>query len=313
MASKLIRANTEYELLRTISNPNIQIPSCIGIGSFQRTKSLTDILTKQKIAHKIIDFVNDKVIKTPPSSEERLFDSLESTPEVLKKISNGHPGIIPIVDIIKCEGCGADQIIMENGGMTLRKYMQKNDLTDQEIFSIAEQIFSALLYLHENDVIHRDIKPENIVVDEAGRVRIIDFGSATQSTQSKEHTKCRGCTVGYCHPDSINTGKKHDSRIDLWSWAIVVFELYMGVNPFLAGFVRPENLNDSFQQIGLKAQEMEHYFDKAATGCIPENLLKDLEKRNPNAHDLIVKLLNPKIKKMPSHYEVEKHPYFCQI
>ena len=118
--------------------------------------------------------------------------ALKILPEILAKDSDrlrrfeqeafaasalNHPNIITIHEI----GEVNDQLFIATefiDGETLRKKIEKNDLSVYESVRIAEQIAAALSVAHQAHIIHRDIKPENIMIRQDGYVKILDFGLA---------------------------------------------------------------------------------------------------------------------------------------
>ena len=93
------------------------------------------------------------------------------------------------------------------------------------------QTCRALQYAHRRGVIHRDIKPANIVVTVEGVVKVVDFGIARLAETSKTQTGTMLGTLGYMSPQQIQ-GKHADSRSDIWSLGVVLYELLTYRRPF---------------------------------------------------------------------------------
>lgn len=106
------------------------------------------------------------------------------------------------------------------------------------------QVFSALQYLHSNNVVHRDIKASNILLDASGHVQLADFGLAKfrQSPPKKNDDSAedvlaeqkepfmtnRVCTIWYRAPELLLGATSYSSEVDMWSAGCVFGELLTG-------------------------------------------------------------------------------------
>lgn len=144
----------------------------------------------------------------------------------------GHPNIVSVFDF--GEDNGRHFIAMEFlEGQTLRDKMQlQGALPLKEALTIACQILDALGYAHTNHVIHRDIKPDNIHILPGGQVKLTDFGIArlTEEVALTGDGQVFG-TPSYMSPEQI-VGREIDYRTDLFSLAVVLYEMLSGRKPF---------------------------------------------------------------------------------
>lgn len=121
------------------------------------------------------------------------------------------------------------------------------ELTLEKALDIAIQVASALSAAHEAGITHRDIKPENIMVRHDGYVKVLDFGLAKlgdressslnsgseDPTQALQRTR-PGAVIGtaaYMSPEQAR-GRDVDARADVWSLAVVLYEMITGQRPF---------------------------------------------------------------------------------
>lgn len=157
----------------------------------------------------------------------RFFREAESTGRL------SHPNIVTIFDAGEEHDLG--YIAMELlQGTTLKAWSRKPNLMPfPKILSILATVAEAMDYAHQQGVVHRDIKPANIMVTNDDGVKIMDFGIAKMATSSKTQTKIVMGTPTYMSPEQI-AGKKVDGRSDIFSLAVVMFELLTGRPPFLA-------------------------------------------------------------------------------
>jgi len=113
----------------------------------------------------------------------------------------------------------------------LKKFRKFDERTAAQIL---RETISALQYLHSFNppIIHRDIKPENLLLNEGGRVLLADYGWSNFNTEGDVRKTFCG-TPEYIAPEML-LKKGHDTRVDIWSIGILMFELLAGYSPFVA-------------------------------------------------------------------------------
>ena len=100
------------------------------------------------------------------------------------------------------------------------------------VLSIVARVAEALAYAHRQNVVHRDIKPANIMYEaDSDTVKVTDFGIARITDSSKTKTGLVLGTPSFMSPEQL-AGKKVDGRSDLYSLAVMMFQMLTGVLPF---------------------------------------------------------------------------------
>ena len=92
-------------------------------------------------------------------------------------------------------------------------------------------VLAAFAHMHERKVAYRDLKPENLVLDEAGYVKIVDFGLAKIINNGQTYTFCG--TPDYLAPEVI-LSEGHDWGVDYWGLGVLIYEMTEGAAPFCA-------------------------------------------------------------------------------
>jgi serine/threonine protein kinase/dienelactone hydrolase len=158
--------------------------------------------------------------------------------EALALAKLSHPNIAAVYDV--GEQDGADYLVMEYvPGRSLAHELARGPVSTKDAILWAEEIASALIEAHENGVIHRDLKPGNVMVTAKGRAKVLDFGLAKlfEPTGDRDITLSLADTNGpvgtplYMSPEQAE-GKIVDSRTDLWSLGVVLYESLSGQHPF---------------------------------------------------------------------------------
>lgn len=144
-------------------------------------------------------------------------------------------------DFLTCDDIEYLYVIEEFiSGENLRDYINHNGkISLNEVCKFLNTMLDELVILEKHKVVHRDIKPENIMRDENGNFILIDYGiardlSGTSYTDSNATTG--PATIAYAPMEQIDNEKENIStQVDLYSVALVAYELISGINPYVVG------------------------------------------------------------------------------
>jgi len=193
----------------------------IGAGGMGQVYLARDTLLNRSVALKFMSSRDqgDPALKRRFMREARAAASIS------------HPNIVTIFEV--SEHDGRPFIAMERvEGRSVDELVAGTPVPIDTVVDIGMQLCEGLKEAHQSGVIHRDIKPANILVDQSGRVRLVDFGLARSEGESR--VTQTGETVGtlnYMSPEQLS-GKPVDSRSDLFSLGVVLYEMLTGKCPF---------------------------------------------------------------------------------
>lgn len=216
--------------------------SLIGAGGMGRVYLAEDTRLGRKVALKLL----------PPTFTRDQERVLRFQQEARAASSLNHPNILTIheiVDTATAEGAevSAHFIVSEFvEGETLRAMLGRGPLELGQAAAIASQVAGALKVAHEAGIVHRDIKPENVMVRPDGLVKVLDFGLAKLTEDSRGDKEMgeenrtylsltfSGVVMGtlrYMSPEQAR-GQKVDRRTDIFSLGVVLYEMITGRRPF---------------------------------------------------------------------------------
>jgi eukaryotic-like serine/threonine-protein kinase len=181
-----------------------------------------------------------KVLPAHLSSDANRLKRFEQ--EAQSAAALNHPNILAVHQLGTYQG--APYLVSELlEGETLREQLKQGPLSQERALDCAQQIADGLSAAHERGIIHRDLKPENLFVTKDNRIKILDFGLAklaegdgssdeTVATLGLQtHPGMIAGTVGYMSPEQVR-GEKLDTRTDLFSFGVVLYEMVTGKRPF---------------------------------------------------------------------------------
>jgi len=224
-----------------------------------------------------------KVIQKAGIIEQKLVDQMNREIEIMYILNNPH--CLRLKNHFEDDNNFYLVMPLASKGQLYRVLRKFRKFDERTAAQILRETISALQYLHSFNppIIHRDIKPENLLLNEGGRVLLADFGWSNFSDGGVRKTFCG--TPEYIAPEML-LKKGHDTRVDIWSVGVLMFELLSGYSPFVA-----KNNQDLYQNIRrLKIQWP-----------------KDMP---PLAKNLIGKILKLNPVDRPSLQEILDHQWF---
>jgi serine/threonine protein kinase len=202
----------QYELVDVIARS--------GMATVFRAR---DLENGQIVALKVpyLEYEADLVFHERFSREEQIGQRLD------------HPAI---VKVLRPKEKSRVYLVLEyvEGELLSERLRREKRFPVDTAVALAEQITDALVYLHEHNVVHRDLKPANIMIQPDGKVKLIDFGIALDTTLRKmtwgRLSQAMG-TPDYMAPEQIK-GQRGDARTDIYSVGAILYEMLTGEVPF---------------------------------------------------------------------------------
>jgi serine/threonine-protein kinase len=172
-----------------------------------------------------------KVIKSDYADSPDFIHRFEREARTIAALSHLH-----IVKLFDYGGQGEQHYLVTElmTGGSLDKRISAGPMPMQTVSRMLDQIASALDYAHSKGVIHRDLKPQNVLLDEADNAHLTDFGIA--KLQNKTALTQSGTALGtptYMSPEQCR-GQGVDSRSDIYSLGVMLYEMLAGHVPFNA-------------------------------------------------------------------------------
>ncbi|XP_003496603.1 sperm motility kinase Z-like [Cricetulus griseus] len=214
--------------------------------------------------------------------QEKWCESKTSEVDIMKILS--HPNIISLLQVIETEQ--NIYLIMEvaEGEQLFNRIQRAGCLKEDEARSIFVQLLSAIGYCHDEGVIHRDLKPDNVIVDEQGKVKIIDFGLGARFRPGQKLERL--CGAFQFIPPEVFLGIPYDGpKVDIWTLGVLLYYMVTGTVPF-GGATLSE----------LREQVLKGKYD------IPYRLSKELR-------SMISLLLTMNARQRPMVWDLRGHPW----
>lgn len=267
------------------------IISVIGEGGMGEVYLARDLQLERKVAIKLLR-------KKFSGNDQGLRRFIQ---EAKAASALNHPNIITIYEIGRLDD--SHYIAAEYvRGHTLHELLATNKLSLEEILNISIQVAEALAAAHKAGIVHRDIKPENIMVRDDGYVKVLDFGLAklldrddippdvNAETQKMFETSpgvIMG-TVSYMSPEQAR-GTAVDTRTDIWSLGVVLFQMLTGRLPF-TGDTTSDVIAALLRSTAPKLSDFAPDSPKELEHIVDKTLRRDREERYQHIKDFLLDL-----------------------
>jgi serine/threonine protein kinase len=269
-----------------------EIRSKLGKGGMGEVYLATDTQLDRQVGLKVL-------LKEVATDEERVR---RFTQEARAASALNHPNILTVYEIGEFEGTRyiATELVK---GETLRGRLRSGPMTLSDVLNISMQVATALSAAHDAGIVHRDIKPENIMLRDDGIVKVLDFGLAKLIAPPRDSVDSEGetralvdtmpgtvmGTVLYMSPEQARS-KQADARSDVWSLAVVMYEMLSGTTPF-AG----ETANDSIAAILTQnPPPLDESVSPELRRIVKKALQKQVDERYQTIRDLFLDVKNLK-------------------
>jgi TonB family protein len=202
-----------------------QITGTLGVGAMGAVYKAFDPLIKRTLAIKTIR------LDVPPQSPQYRAFRERFYQEARISGTLSHPNIVTLFDI--GEENNVPFLAMEYvDGKTIAALLEEGTrFKPERVIGLVSQVAAALDYAHSRGVVHRDIKPANLILHDADRVKVSDFGIAKLADADITHSGTLLGTPSYMSPEQA-MGEKLDGRSDIFSLGVVAFEMLSGQQPF---------------------------------------------------------------------------------
>ncbi len=274
-----------------------RIVRLLGEGGSSRVyEAEQDVPVRRRVAVKILK---------PGMDTAAVIARFEAERQTLAVLE--HPNISRVFDA-GATVTGRPYFVMELvHGTRITDYCFANHLPLEERLRLACQVCRALQHAHNKGIVHRDIKPSNIlisVIDSVAVPKLIDFGIAKAiDTPAASGQTIQGQPIGtpaYMSPEQIGGGQDIDTRSDVYSLGVVLYELIAGKPPFdndaliQGGFetMRQRLLYEIPARPSSQAGTKDLHRRKELDWIVMKAIEKDREKRYSTAHALAADLEN---------------------
>ncbi|HEX5050057.1 MAG TPA: HEAT repeat domain-containing protein [Gammaproteobacteria bacterium] len=216
----------------------------IGKGAFGTVVLVEDTVVEERL---ILKFLNANV-----ASDEEMLKRFVHELRYSRRIT--HKNVIRIYDFLYVGGGYAISMEYFPSHTLGTEIANEKPMRPAKAVGFATEICIGMSVAHHQGIIHRDLKPANILINDAGLLKIVDFGVAAAAKSGDTQLTKTGYVIGspkYMAPEQI-LGKKVDERADIYSLGVIMYEMLAGTPPYSRG----DHMSVMYQHVQGKAQPL---------------------------------------------------------
>jgi serine/threonine protein kinase len=231
----------------------------LGHGNFGRVHVARDLRTGRSVAVKVV--AKDKVVRAG------MVEQIKREIAVMKRVS--HPNIVELHEVMATRSKIYLALELVRGGELFAWIVRSGRVREDVARHYFRQLISAVDFCHARGVYHRDLKPENLLLDEAGNLKVVDFGLSALADHARAdgllHTLCG--TPGYAAPEVLRDKGYDGAKADLWSCGVILYVLLAGSLPFA-----DDNIVTMYRKVQRGDYRCPPWFSTEARRLIPKLL-----------------------------------------
>ncbi len=277
----------------------VNCPSCgksvlVPVGRFDEGCVIGDFVIKAKIGEGSIGAVYRaqqisldrivalKILSPEYTNTKGLNDFLREA-RAAAKLS--HTNIVQALAVGEEDGTCYMAMTYINGETVKARLKREGKIPVDEALHIVQQVAEALYYAwDEAGMIHRDVKPDNIMITEDGIVKLTDLGLAIQQAEWREDMEISG-SPSYMSPEQF-TGEKLDSRSDIYSLGVTLYQMISGALPFDGQTVKTV-ARQHFEEEPTPLNKRDPAIPGKVAQFVKKMMSKSPDDRFPNLEDLL--------------------------
>jgi serine/threonine-protein kinase len=242
-----------------ILDERYRIIGLLGRGGMGEVYRADDLRLGQPVALKFLP----EALRQDPTRLAQFHNEVRTARQV------SHPNVCRVYDIGESGGLlylSMEYVDGEDLATSLRRIGR---FSEDKALDISRQLCAGLAAAHQRGVIHRDLKPANVMLDDAGRVRVMDFGLAAVGNVQD----VRAGTPAYMAPEQL-LGREVTVRSDIFALGLVMYELFTGRRAFNATTIaelQSQHQSRSIAAPPATANAMDPAIERAILRCLEPN------------------------------------------